>query len=87
VLYVDAAEFCGWYFDKDTIQGITEDIMNGERVALQTLFKDVGYLPLRLIKNPDNLYPEDRFADENEEIEDSGKDYDLRFAQEREERA
>jgi hypothetical protein len=80
VLYVDEAKFCCWYFDEDTIQGIAESVMNGETVSLETLLEDVGYLPLRLINNPESLRPKDKlYTDKNEELEDPGTRYELKL--------
>lgn len=84
VLYIDKEAWVDWYFDNLTKDGVIEDLISptgtGE-VRLIDILQGVGYLPLDLVENKEDVRKEDiNGADISiEEIEEPGEKYRLEW--------
>lgn len=84
ILYVDKEEFTSWYFDKYTDEGVIETLRENGIVTLNDTLRGVGYLPMMLIKNPEDILPEDKkYCKKEEEIGEQLEKYQLKFAEEK----
>jgi len=75
-LKISRSAFCSWYFDKDMLREIGHNCYNtledGDDfiITLDSLYDLLGYLPIRLIKNPQALREEDVIDEEIENPQD-----------------
>lgn len=81
VLYVELNEFMGWYFcsnANETCQSIGEQVRDDNIVTAQMLLDEVGYLPIDMILNKEDIRKEDIVKD-YKEILNPGEKYNLQF--------
>lgn len=73
-LKVDYDEFCNWYFDDITSDSIITDLITDGVVSIKCIADSVGYLPLSLIQNQDDIDKDDI---EDEEIVELNNRYKI----------
>lgn len=79
VLRVKKDEFVVWYFDKEVNDSIIEELVDKGMVNLVDVLNDVGYIPISLIENKEDIDKEDMGDDD---IEEPSRKYRLEFEQE-----
>ena len=76
-LFVDKKKFVDWYFDEDTVDSTIDVLIENGSVCLEDCLEDLGYIPLDMIVNKEDIRKSDIVDDM--EIEEPGKIYDLKF--------
>lgn len=77
-LKINREKFVDWYLDDDTSEIAVRILLREGRVSLQRLLKDVGYIPLSIVVNKDDVNPGD-INEDPPEISNPNDFYHLRL--------
>ena len=76
-LFVDKEKFVDWYFDENTVDSTIDVLIENGSVCLEDCLEDLGYIPLDIIVNTEDIRESDIV--DNMEIEEPGRTYNLKF--------